>query len=166
MKGRLMKKTTICVSLVACLMFAGVATAAPVVYVLTADTPAGFGGNLTWDSTVGTTYADGGITACSFVCPGSTDTYTEDDVIYELVIGVDGSGIPISLMIDIDDADESAASFLYLGEALDFTTGEGHIDAPAQNDVTGAALTAIPEPATMSLLVLGGLALIRRRKRA
>lgn len=166
MKERLMKKTTICVSLVACLMFAGVATAAPVGYVLTADTPEGFGGNLIWDSTVGTSFADGGISAFSFVCPGSTDTYTQDDSVYELVIGVDGSGIPISLMIDIDDTDESGASFLYLGTPLDFTTGLGHIDAPSDNDVTGAALTVIPEPATMSLLALGGLALIRRRKRA
>ena len=32
--------------------------------------------------------------------------------------------------------------------------------------LTGTIVTVVPEPATMSLLALGGLALIRRRRRA
>jgi hypothetical protein len=160
----MLKKTTMCVSLVACLVFAGTATAAPVEYTLTADTPVGFGGTLTWDSTVGTSFADGGISAFAFVNPlGTTGIFDETDTVSELVIGLSGS-VPVSLMIDIDDTDGSN-DFLFTNVALDFNTGLGHLSNP-DFDVTGAALTAVPEPATMSLLALGGLAMLRRRRRA
>ena len=43
------KKTTMCVSLAVCLVFAGTANAAPVVYDLTVTTPADFGGTITLD---------------------------------------------------------------------------------------------------------------------
>ncbi|MBW8017270.1 MAG: hypothetical protein FVQ82_13890 [Planctomycetes bacterium] len=120
---------------------AGVAIADPVVYELTADTPAGFGGTITWDVNVGLSFADGGITAFSLVNPvGTTDTYDETDSVTELVIGVDGSNNPISLLIDIDDA--QGGWFLYTDVPIDFTTGLGHLDNPAY-DITGAAMTPV-----------------------
>jgi|GEM_PF-3800382 len=42
---------------------------------------------------------------------------------------------------------------------------QGDLDSAANVELSGGALTQVPEPATMSLLALGGLALVRRRKR-
>ena len=145
----------------------GVAIADPIEFVLTGDTdPAGvFGGTLTWDSSVGTSFGDGAISAFSLETPGAPGViYSDTDAVSDLFFTVDGALNPLSLMIDIDDVDGSG-TFFYLSEPIDFTTGLGTQDNPAVA-ITNAALTVVPEPATMGLLALGGLALIRRRKRA
>jgi len=164
MKGRMMKKKTMYLAMALCLMFAGASMAAD--YLLTGDTvPAGtFGGTITWDSAVGVSFADGGITAFSLQTPGAPGViYSETDQVSDLSFTVDGALNPLTLMIDIDDLDGSG-TFMYLTAPIDFTTGLGTQDNPTV-EITNAALTLVPEPATMGLLALGGL-MLRRRKRA
>jgi hypothetical protein len=151
-----MKKTTIIVAMVACLMVAGTANAALVDYVFTVDDDL-CGGTLTWDdvaeeatvysfwrsnSNPGTVYdtADGGSVDLTF----------------------DGGGAPLTLATDIDDTGPGADGYFFSG--FNFSTGDGEF-AVGDIEVTGATLTKVPEPATMSLLAIGGLALLRRRKR-
>lgn len=65
-------------------------------------------------------------------------------------------------MIPVDDikGDDTA---LYVADTFDGTTYRALSAIPnATNSFYGAA---IPEPATLSLLALGGLAVVRKRKR-
>ena len=149
-----MKKTTMYVSLVACLIFAGVATAAPVVYNLTVTTPAGFGGTLTFDTEVAPsstdgstdtyTYPNGAIVAFSFFRAGSTESFDQTDDVWELFLTMATSDdTPKSLMIDVDDP---GGDFIFTeNDGLDFSTGLGQYQPDAVN-VTGAALTPVPGP--------------------
>jgi hypothetical protein len=162
------KMITMYVSLVACLMFAGVATAAPVVYNLTVTTPAGFGGTLTFDtdvapsSTDGTTdtytYPNGAIVAFSFFRDGSSELFDQTDDVFELVLTMATSDdTPKSLMIDVDD---SGGDYIFAYPGLDFGTGAGFYEPGAVN-VTGAALTPVTAPASTP----GTLIVIKGRKR-
>ena len=159
--------------MVVCLMFAGAATAAPVVYELTVDGGV-LGGTLTFDTDFGPTSTDGtvdtytystpAIVGFSFFRDGTTGIFDDlNDDVYEFYLTMStADDTPLTLFIDIDDTGGSG-DFLYTEQILDFGTGLGRIVGPG--DLTGAALT-IPEPATMSLLALGGLAMLRRRRRA
>ena len=151
----------------------GVATAAPVVYELTVDGGT-LGGTLTFDTDFAPTSSDDGvdtytypndaIVAFSFYRDGSVESFDQTDGVWELFLTMDSADdTPLSLKIDIDD---TSGEFIFVeGDGLDFGTGLGQYQPGAVN-VTGAALTPVPEPATMSLLALGGLAMLRRRKRA
>jgi hypothetical protein len=150
-----MKKTTIFVALMACLMVAGTANADLIDYVFTVDGDV-IGGTLTYD-----TVAEE-VTAYSFYRDGSPGVFDTSDG-GAVVLGLDGGGEPLTLFMDIDDS--VTGDFIFADPGFNFSTGAGFYE-PEAVTVTGAALTPVPEPATMSLLAIGGLALLRRRKRA
>ena len=52
----------------------------------------------------------------------------------------------------------------HAGESLTIVLGHGRPATGAQSQYDDVSLSAVPEPATMSLLVLGSLALLRRRR--
>ena len=160
----MLKKTIMCVSLMVCLVFAGTANAAPIDYVFTVDGDV-VGGTFTFDSTVGSSNGDGAISAYSFYRAGSNPgtLYDQSDGGAVWIDSVDGAGVPLTLGMDIDDFDGDA--YLYADPGFNFSTGAGFYEPGAVN-VTGAKVEVVPEPATMSLLALGGLAMLRRRRRA
>jgi hypothetical protein len=53
----------------------------------------------------------------------------------------------------------------HLGESLRIRVGWGPAAGGSQSQLDMVSLTAIPEPATLSLMVLGGLAMLRRRRK-
>lgn len=158
-------KFTLPLAAVAMFASASVSNAATVVYNLTSD-GAAVVGTLSWDSTVGVSFADGGISAFSFTRADTTDTYDSvNDIVSEVVL-THSLGTPLTLLIDLDDADESG-TFLFTESVLDFDTGLGQLNSVGSGSVsvTGAALTAVPEPGSLALLGLSGLALLLRRRR-
>ena len=173
-----MKKTALYVSLMVCVAFAGTAMAAPVVYNITSD-GAVFGGTITFDTDIAPDWIDGTLDVYDYgtgtgainsfslwttAAPGLF--YTSADSVSAFQLKMESDDTPVILQdIDIDITGSSMFGF-----DVEFGVGTGNgagvLEAPASVTITGAEMTAIPEPATMSLLVLGGLALIRRRKRA
>ena len=159
-------------------MFAGVATAVPVVYNLTCD-GAVFGGTVTFDTDFPPDWIDGALDVYDYgtgagaiksfslwttAAPGLF--YTSADSVSAFQLKMESDDTPVILQdIDIDITGSSMYGF-----DVEFGVGTGNgagvLEAPASVTITGAEMTAIPEPATISLLALGGLALIRRRKRA
>ena len=144
------KMITMFVSLVACLVFAGTATAAPVVWNLTAD-GGDLGGTLTFDNAIAPTSTDGGtgnhtythataaLPAFSFTRNGTTGIFDNlNDTVFELYLITDASFSPLFLLIDIDD-DGGSGDFLYTETILDLTLGTGKIVGPGE--LTGVALT-------------------------
>ena len=116
---------------------------------------------------MGVSFVDGGISAFSFTRADTTDTYDSvNDLVTEVVL-TQSSGTPLTLLIDVDDVDGSGGTFLHTENVLDFGTGLGQINDAGDGSVsvTGAALTAVPEPGSLALLGLSGLALILRRRR-
>ena len=143
------KMITMYVSLVACLMFAGVATAAEVVYTFTVDGDV-IGGTITIDvgnpdSSAGgvDTYLLGsGVTAFSLTRNGSAAVFDQTDDVWDfIVVLATADDSPISFMIDCDD---SLGDFIFADPGFAFGTGLGQYE-PGNVSVTGAALT--PESA-------------------
>ena len=169
-----MSKYTIIFAVIAGLVLAlaPAAQAAPLVYNFTVDGDV-IGGTITFDtdqapsSTDGTTdtyeYGDGAITAFSLYRNGSTAVFDQTDDVWDFVLEMATSDdTPLSLMMDVDD---SEGDYIFADPGFNFSTGAGQYE-PGDVTVTGAALTPVPEPATMSLLALGGLGLLLRRKRS
>jgi hypothetical protein len=136
---------TLCVSLVACLMFAGVATAAPVVYRLSATSPADFGGTITLDLDVAPTSTDGtkdtyvwgnaGIVAFSIYQPNATTHVTDSDNVSDFALTfLAADDTPQALFMDVDEAVGAGAMF----GNLDFSVASQTFDT--QGIVTNAAL--------------------------
>ena len=74
---------------------------------------------------------------------------------------VTGSGLIVTLVIDTTNF--SSGTF-----ALDLADTDWGQDSDFSGDsatITNGTITVIPEPGTLSLLALGGLAMIRRRRR-
>jgi hypothetical protein len=157
MKGSMMRKKTMYVAMVVCLMFAGAATAAPVVYDLTVDTPAGFSGTITidtdiapdldvnrfhygtWDGHV----SNGAISAFTLTLPGGAELDQTDNV-EAFILFMDVSGpvdIPLGMGdIVVDDGGTISIEGwdLVFKSSGDGTGNGGEIDGVA---VTGAELT-------------------------
>jgi hypothetical protein len=148
------KMITVYVSLVACLMFAGVATADPVVYNLTVDGDV-VGGTITLDLDVAPTSTDGTtdtyvwgnaaivdfslshhVTAVLFT-PASVDM--GEFFVFTLEMATDDDS-PVSLSLDMDST-AGGGEFLFTEAPIDFGTGEGTLAGALA--VTGAALTAV-----------------------
>jgi hypothetical protein len=149
MKGKMMKKKTMYVAMVACLMFAGVATADPVVYALTVDGDV-MGGTITLDLTVAPDESAGGID--TYIYPnaaivdfslwqsntGATLFEPEDifETWHELTIEVaTDDGTPLTFFSDFDDT--SGIGSLYGN--LDFSN-DGEQTFDTQGPVTNVAL--------------------------
>ena len=139
------KMITMCASLVACLMFAGVATAAPVIYEFTVDGGV-IGGTITIDvgnpassaGGVDTYLWENGVTAFALKRNGSSEVFDPTDDVWDFVVKLaTADDSPISLMIDVDD---SVASYIFADPGFDFGTGAGFYE-PGAVTVTGAALT-------------------------
>ena len=172
-----MKKTKMYVSLVASLMFAGVATAAPVLYNLTVNGEVLLGGTLIFDTdfapsginTVGNppatpagdyyTQANSAIVDFSFFRAGSTESFDKADGGVLTLTMATGTDTPLALWFDID----SASDFIFIengwdtyphkGGGLNFTTGLG-LYQPGAVNVTGAALTAVAPAAPHGMLLI------------
>jgi hypothetical protein len=147
-KSKMKKMTTMYVSLVACLMFAGVATADPVKYRLSVDGDV-IGGTITFDTDVapsssnGTTdtytygVGDGAITAFSFYRSGSTASFDQTDDVWDFILTMaTADDTPESLMMDVDDSD---GDYIFADPGFDFGTGLGQYE-PGDVTVTNAAL--------------------------
>ena len=150
-------------SLVACLVFAGTATAAPVEYIFSCD-GALAAGTLTFDSSVAPTSTDGGsgnhtythptaaLPAFSFTRDGTTGVFDRDnDLVYEFYLITDAAFTPLFLLVDIDDLGGSG-DFFFTEAIFDFTAQTGRIVGPG--DLTGVTLTAAGG-GTPSTLVYG-----------
>ncbi|MDE0827309.1 MAG: PEP-CTERM sorting domain-containing protein, partial [Akkermansiaceae bacterium] len=155
---------------------ASVSNAAVVVYDLTVDTPAGFSATITIDTSIASDLqagryhygtwdghvSNGAISAFTLTLPGGAELDQTDEV-EAFILFMDVSGavdIPLGMGdIAVEDATNSIS-----GWDLDFTDGNGGEIGGVS--VTGAALTAqaIPEPGSLALLGLSGLALLRRRR--
>ena len=150
------KLNTMYISLVACLMFAGVATAAPVVYRLSVDGDV-IGGTLTFDTDVPPTTSSEGIDSYapgnaaivdySFFRAGSTESFDKaDGGVLTLTMATVGD-TPLTLWMDIDSGDD----YIFIeggipggvwpapGGGIDFGTGLGQYE-PGNVTVTNAAL--------------------------
>jgi hypothetical protein len=157
-----MKKTTMYVSLVACLMFAGVATADPVVYELTSDE--GLAGTITID--VGNPDSSGGgedeysygagITAFSIFQPTTPAvTFGPEDIteswFFLTVILATADDSAIGLEADIDNFGGGN-----LFGVLDFSLAVQSFDTQP-GDITNAALTPVdggPTPVLGTVLII------------
>jgi hypothetical protein len=172
-------KTILPLAAVAMFASASVSNAASVVYVLSADGGV-IAGNLTFDSAIAPTSTDGGtgnhtfthattaIPAFSFTRSGTTGVFDNvNDTVTGLSLITDVSLTPLFLFIDIDDSVSGSwfGTLIFDGGTHTFDTfgaaGQG------TDQVTNAALTAqaIPEPGSLALLGLSGLALFLRRRR-
>ena len=141
------------VSLVACLMFAGTATAAEVVYTFAVDGDV-IRGTITID--VGNPASSGegvdtylwgnGVTAFSLTRNGSAATFDGSDDVWDFIVELaTADNTPISFMIDCDD---SGGDYIFADPGFDFGTGAGQYE-PGDVTVTGAALTpAAVDPST------------------
>ena len=145
---------TMYVSLVACLMLTGVATADPVVYNLTATSPTNFGGTITVEDSLG--FNDGteygyswgdGITDFSIFQPNSPGVlFTGSDM-----PGSEWSAMDVVFLVADDtaveffcDVDDSTGTGALFG-TLEFGVASQEFDT--QGNVEGAALTRATPPA-------------------
>jgi len=96
-----------------------------------------------------------------FYVPMYADTDTDKDVDYYDYVAVrDGFGTPAGATWAQGDSDRDGDVDVY--DYLALKVNFGWADPPGQGQIPPAQGT-VPEPATLSLLALGGLALIRRR---